>query len=101
MSICKGCRGFNTGIGDYCPKCIQEANTVTHTKPNVTQPTPNVTHKPPIKSVTSKNVTQCNTHGRACKVCGDDRAPWSHSYCKACEAKRVKRWRTGTPHPPL
>ncbi len=99
MSVCKGCNGFNTGIGDYCVACLtaayqieRKAESVTH-KTDVTQPTPDVTHNKPVTRVTSGDVIQCNTPGM-CKLCTDNKAPWSHSYCRACEALRVKEWRT-------
>ena len=25
MSICKGCKGFNAGLGEYCPACLATA----------------------------------------------------------------------------
>ena len=28
MSDCKGCNGFNAGLGDYCPACLTAARQI-------------------------------------------------------------------------
>ena len=88
MSDCKGCNGFNAGLGDYCPACLTAARQIERKAEGVTLV---VSH---TKGVTSKvSHTAGDSPTRTCSRCHNDRAIWSKSYCKGCHAKRVKAWR--------
>ena len=90
MSKCKSCKGFNAGIGDYCPKCIQEASHVNQRiADNVPHIKVDVTHKPDVTNSVTHILVDVT---RRCK-CGRPRVKWSHSYCRDWEAKRIKAWR--------
>ena len=89
MSKCKTCKGFNAGIGDYCPKCIQEVRQAERDNPPILYDKAMVSHTNKVSHTKPKGVTS-----KTCSRCTRPRAVWSKSYCKPCHALRVKQWRT-------
>lgn len=85
MSKCKLCKGFNAGIGDYCPKCIQEARRIECIADNV----------PHKQALSHTNVPHKDkARPGMCSVCVVNvKAYWSHSYCRACYASKRKESR--------
>ena len=103
MSDCKGCNGFNAGLGDYCPACLTAARQIER---RAEIDILNEVHKQAMSHTIDPHMSHNKAVVPHCRLCAKPRIQWSHSYCRAHEAQRRAKQRLtirggmGCPPPP-